>query len=139
MMSIRWGSLASRPGSRAGRVLGALLVFACLGGAAACSAQAHPSAVKTHTGSKGKYGKLPSWLPKSKVPVGRVVQASQAHPKLGIEGDTIIVHVGNAQVDVTTVGPQVPEQGKFPVPATSPCAFDVTFAKASAAIALLDT
>jgi hypothetical protein len=143
MSSIRWGSLAARPGSRSARVLGSLLVLACLGGVAAgtaaCSAQAHHAAAKTRAGSKGKYGKLPSWLPKSKVPVGRVVQASEAHPKLGIEGDTIIVHVGNAQVDVTTVGPQVPEEGKFPVPATSPCAFDVTFAKASAAIALRDT
>ena len=91
------------------------------------------------TAPAGKYGKLPSWLPKSKVPVGRVVQASAAHPRLGIEGDTIVVHVGSAQVDVTTVGPQVPEEGKFPVPATSPCAFDVTFAKASAPIALRRT
>jgi hypothetical protein len=37
---------------------------------------------------------------------------------------------------VTTVGPQVPEEGKFPVPATSPCAFDVTLTKATATIAL---
>lgn len=134
LSSIRRGSLATRPGSRPGRVLGPLLAIACLGGAvgvAGCGAQVHH-----HHSSAGKYGKLPSWLPKSKVPVGRVVQASAAHPKLGIEGDTMIVHVGSAQVDVTTVGPQVPEEGQFPVPATTPCAFDVTFAKASAAISL---
>jgi hypothetical protein len=139
MRSTRWGSLAARPGSRAGRILGIGLVLACLGGGTvACSAQVHHSAHAGRSGSSGRYGKLPSWLPKSKVKVGRVVQASAAHPRLGIEGDTIIVHVGNAQVDVTTVGPQVPEEGQFPVPATSPCAFDVTFAKASAPIALRD-
>lgn len=48
----------------------------------------------------------------------------------------MLVVLGNARVDVTTVGPQVPEEGQFPVPATSPCAFDVTFARASAPIAL---
>jgi hypothetical protein len=137
MSSIRWGSLAARPGSRPGRVLTFLLAAACLaGGAVGCATQAHHSAQADHHGSAGKYGKLPNWLPKSKAPVGRVVQASAAHPRLGIEGDTIVVHVGNARVDVTTVGPQVPEEGQFPVPATSPCAFDVTFARASAAITL---
>jgi hypothetical protein len=143
--SIRWGSLATRPGSRSTHVLAiALILSGVAAGTAACSAQAHPSARAHQSGksaSKGKstYGQLPSWLPKSKIPVGRVVQASEAHPKLGIEGDTIIVHVGIAQLDVTTVGPQVPEEGKFPVPATTPCAFVVTFAKASAVIDLRDT
>lgn len=89
-----------------------------------------------HHSSAEKYGGLPSWLPKSKTPVGRMVQASAAHPRLGIEGDTIIVHVGRAQVTMTVVGPQVPEEGKFPVPTTSPCAFDVTLTRASAPVAL---
>jgi hypothetical protein len=139
MSSIRWGSLAARPGSRPGRVLGVLLAAACLAGVAGCATQAHQTTAARHHGPAGKYGKLPNWLPKSKIPVGRVVQASEAHPRLGIEGDTIVVHVGAAQVDVTTVGPQVPEDGKFPVPATSPCAFDVTFAKASAPVTLRGT
>jgi hypothetical protein len=116
-----------------------LLAVACLGGVVACSAQAHHATAAGHRGSAGKYGKLPSWLPKTKIPVGRVVQASEAHPRLGIEGDTILVVLGAARVDVTTVGPQVPEEGQFPVPATSPCAFDVTFAKASAPIVLRGT
>jgi hypothetical protein len=117
-----------------------VLILACAAGAVACSAQAPaPAYPARHAASKasgGKYGGLPSWLPKSTVPVGRVVQASAAHPRLGIEGDTIVVHVGSARVTVTAVGPQVPEEGKFPVPATSPCAFDVTLTRASAAIAL---
>ena len=36
----------------------------------------------------------------------------------------------------TAVGPSVPEDGKFPVPATSPCTFIVTFASASGVIPL---
>jgi hypothetical protein len=34
------------------------------------------------------------------------------------------------------VGPETPEQGRFPVPATSPCTFIVTFAHASGVIPL---
>ena len=37
---------------------------------------------------------------------------------------------------VTAVGPQVPEEGQFPVPKTSPCAFDVTFTGASGLVQL---
>jgi hypothetical protein len=113
-----------------------VLVLACAGGAVGCSAQARPAPAAKSTASGGKYGKLPSWLPKPTVQVGRVVQASAAHPRLGIEGDTIVVHVGSGRVTATAVGPQVPEEGKFPVPATSPCAFDVTLTKATTTIAL---
>jgi hypothetical protein len=133
------GCRAARPGTRAGRVLAAAFVLACAGGAVGCSAQAAPAGAAhaaRHASSGGKYGKLPGWLPKPTVQVGRVVQASAAHPRLGIEGDTIVVHVGSARVTVTTVGPQVPEEGRFPVPATSPCAFDVTLTRATAPIAL---
>ena len=136
MSSVQRGSGAGRPRSRAGRVLGGALVLACAVGAAGCSAQASPPHAARHRSAAGKYGGLPSWLPKSTVKVGRVVQASSAHPRLGIEGDSIVVHVGSARVTVTAVGPQVPEEGKFPVPATSRCAFDVTLTGASAPIAL---
>ena len=34
----------------------------------------------------------------------------------------------------TAVGPQVPEEGEFPVPSTSPCSFVLTFAAASGAV-----
>jgi hypothetical protein len=111
---------------------------ACVIGVAAYWAHArsaHAAAARA-AAAASRYGGLPSWLPKPTIPVGRVVQASPAHPALGIEGDTMVVHVGTAAVTATTVGPRVPRSGQFPVPATSPCSFDVTLARASAAIPL---
>jgi hypothetical protein len=83
-----------------------------------------------------RYGGVPSWLPTAAVPVGRVVQASAAHPALGIEGDTVLVRLAGGQVLATAVGPRVPQQGKFPVPATTPCTFTVAFSGASGAVQL---
>ena len=82
------------------------------------------------------YGGLPSWLPKPSVPVGRVVTASAAHPKLAIQGDTVRVLLTGAQVLATAVGPQVPEEGKFPVPEATRCTFTITFAKATGTFTL---
>ena len=78
--------------------------------------------------SKAKYGGVPSWLPKATVRVGRVVTATPAHPRLAIEGDTVAVRLPGGRAMVTAVGPQVPEEGAFPVPATSACRFAVTLA-----------
>jgi len=75
------------------------------------------------------YGSLPSWLPKASVPVDRVVTASSAHPSLAIEGDTVRADLAHGTSLVTAVGPAVPEEGVFPVPATTPCTFTVTFAR----------
>ncbi len=83
-----------------------------------------------------KYGGLPSWLPTPSVPVGRIVTASAAHPRLAIEGDTVSVQLAGGQVMATAVGPQVPEEGQFPVPATSPCTFIITFTQGSGRIPL---
>jgi len=91
-----------------------------------------PSAAR----SQAKYGGLPSWLPKATVPVGRTVKASAGHPALAIQGDTVAVDLTRGRVLVTAVGPTVPEDGRFPVPATSPCTFIVTFAAASGVIPL---
>jgi len=87
--------------------------------------------------SNGGYGKPPSWLPKANVPVGRVVTATAAHPWLAIEGDSVRVVVPGGSALVTTVGPSVPEEGSFPVPATSPCTFTVTFARVAGSIPLV--
>jgi hypothetical protein len=96
-----------------------------------------PQAARSaRSASSGHYGGLPSWLPKPKVPTGRVVQASAAHPQLAIEGDTVSVHLSQAALLATAVGPQVPEEGKFPVPAASPCSFTVTFTRASGTVRL---
>jgi hypothetical protein len=86
--------------------------------------------------SGGRYGQIPSWLPKAKVQVGRVVTASAAHPWLAIQGDTVDVDLAGGRVAATAVGPVVPEEGRFPVPKTSPCSFTVTFTAASGVVPL---
>ncbi len=121
------GSRASRPGSRAVRIA-ALAVAAAAIAAAVGVYLARPGPSQPAT---DRYGGLPSWLPQAKVPVGRIASASAAHPWLAIEGDTVSVHLADARVLVTAVGPVVPEEGRFPVPQTTPCAFTVTFAAAS--------
>jgi hypothetical protein len=100
------------------------------------TASTHGKVTGTHLASAAEYGGLPSWLPKAKVPVERVLQASPAHPALAIQGNTVSVHLAQGQVLATAVGPTVPESGRFPVPATSPCTFIVTFAAASGVVPL---
>ncbi len=100
-------------------------------GAHASPLEAHGSqarAPQAHPSSPAKYGGLPSWLPKPKLPVDRIVAASAAHPALAIQGDTVSVHLARGQTMATAVGPAVPEEGRFPVPATSPCSFTVSLA-----------
>jgi hypothetical protein len=58
-----------------------------------------------------KYGVYPSWLRHTKLPpVNTILNASLAHPQLNaIEGNTIEVQLpGNAQAEVTAVGPALP-------------------------------
>ena len=90
----------------------------------------------TGTPAAAKYGGLPSWLPTATIPVGRVVDASPAHPWLAIEGDTVRVQLARGQALATAVGPAVPEEGAFPVPASISCTFTITFASVSGAIPL---
>jgi hypothetical protein len=87
-------------------------------------------------GASATYGQLPSWLPKATVATGRTVQASEAHPQLAIQGDGIAVHLRHGRVLALAVGPEVPEDGQFPVPKTSPVAFTVTLRAASGAVPL---
>jgi len=91
-----------------------------------------PSSATAHE----RYGGLPAWLPRAKVPVGRLVHASAAHPWLAIEGDTVAVTLAHGAVTVITVGPDVPEERAFPVPKTTRCRFDVTFTDASGTVPL---
>lgn len=127
----RCGSQADRPGSRsvgfraAAAALG-VAVVAVAGITAFVVTRPGPPPAPVQT-----YGGLPSWLPKPSVPVGRVVTASAAHPELAIQGDTVRVLLTGAQVLATAVGPQVPEEGQFPVPQTTRCTFTITFAKAT--------
>ncbi len=126
----RNGSRAFGPGSRRARLvlLGAVGV-AVAAGVAAWLAVPHGQA-------STRYGGLPSWLPQPKTQVGRVVTASASHPWLAIEGDDVDVRLAHGRVRVNAVGPVVPEEGKFPVPATSPCTFTVTLAKARGTVPL---
>lgn len=96
---------------------------------ASSAAPAHSPAPAAR--SAAKYGGLPSWLPKAKVRVGRVLQASAALPALSIEGEEVSVSLMGGRVLATAVGPEVPEEGRYPVPLVTPCAFIVTFADAS--------
>ena len=101
------------------------------------SAGGATAAVLARSGSAAnRYGGLPGWLPKARVPVGRTLTATPAHPALGIEGDTVSVRLAGGHVLATAVGPQVPEEGKVPVPPTSPCTFIVTLAQGSSGVPL---
>ncbi len=120
------GRRASGPASRSAWIaLGVIVALLCvaLGVAYAWPNGSSPAAAR--------YGGIPAWLPKTKIPVGRLVTASAAHPWLAIQGDSVLVELGHGHVLVTTVGPAVPEEGQFPVPKTSPCSFTVTFTAAS--------
>ncbi len=82
--------------------------------------------------SAAAYGGIPAWLPKPTTQVHRVLHASAAHPALSIEGEGIQVTLaGGATVLATAVGPEVPEEGRFPVPQVTPVTFLVTFAHAT--------
>ena len=102
-----------------------------VGSALRRSSASHPSSAK--------YGALPSWLPKARVPVNRVVQASATHPQLAvIEGDTVSVRLSRGRVLATAVGPAVPADAPGIAQADrstnadiSVCTFTVTFASAS--------
>jgi hypothetical protein len=83
-----------------------------------------------------RYGGLPSWLPRPRVHVNRLLTASVAHPALAIQGTTVAVALSGGRVLATAAGPEVPEEGRFPVPATSPCTFVVTLAAAAGAVPL---
>lgn len=87
--------------------------------------------------SGNNYGYVPAWLGRTKVPVGRVVTATPAHPWLAVQGDTVRVRLPGAHVLATASGPAVPEEGHFPIPRTTPCTFTVTFTAASARVAIV--
>ena len=82
------------------------------------------------------YGALPSWLPKPTVRVGRVVAASAAHPWRAIQGDTVVVELSRGRVLATVSGPAVPEEGQFPIPATTRCTFTAVLAARSGVVPL---
>jgi len=125
------GSAAAAHGPSAARVA----ARPPTGGLGSATAADAPSAARVAS-TPAKYGGLPSWLPKPKVQVNRVVQASAAHAALATQGDEVAVDLTGGHALATAVGPEVPEEGRFPVPATTPCTFVVTFARVSGAVPL---
>jgi hypothetical protein len=118
------------PGSR--RTRGAVLVVAVAVIAAVIVIVVSGGSAKP----AARYGGLPTWLPRTAAPTDHLVTATSTHPKLAVEGDTVRVDLVHGQADTTIVGPQVPEEGKFPVPATSPCSFTVTLTRVSGHVPL---
>jgi hypothetical protein len=101
------------------------------------SAAAPDAAAHRTTSSSARYGGLPSWLPKPKVPVGRTLAATASRPALAVEGETVAVALPGYAVLATAVGPSVPAPPSTgPVPPSAPCTFIVTFARASGTVAL---
>ncbi len=136
-MRVQWraGSRASRPGSRRAVWLGGAVV--ALAAVAVAVVVVLSAGGGSRTGAPVvRYGGIPSWLPKPKVAVNRIAAASVAHPWLAIEGDTVSVRLAGGRVLATAVGPAVPEEGRFPVPATTRCSFTVTFTAASGSVPL---
>jgi hypothetical protein len=131
------GSRAAGPGSRWRLGLGvAALAVALAVSAGVVLSRPGASAPRAAAARASSYGGIPAWLPKPTVRVGRTVEASAAHPWLAVEGDAVVVNLSRGRVTATTVGPAVPNAGTFPVPATSPCTFTITFRGASAPVPL---
>jgi hypothetical protein len=131
----RGGGRVRRPYPHRGRA-GAVLLVAVIVLAIAVLLGGGRASDGSHAASGARYGGLPAWLPKAKPQVGRVLHASAAHPALSIEGEAVMVTLAGAHVLVTAVGPQVPEEGRFPVPPVTPATFIVTLASASSEIPL---
>lgn len=129
------GHLRETGAGLAGLLLGVGLLTGCSPAPSATASPAGPGGRGVDAGDR-TYGSLPSWLPSSTVPVGRVVTASAAHPAVGIEGDTMRVDLPQGRVTVTAVGPAVPEEGRFPIPASTRCTFTVTVTGATAPVAI---
>jgi hypothetical protein len=132
LISRRVASLEGGPSRMPGspRPLAAIAALVCVAIAAIVLAT-HPTPTPA-----AAYGQIPSWLPKPKVVVGRIVRASRARPWVAIEGDSVSVILPRGHALVTAVGPVVPDEGTFPVPATTPCSFTVTLRGGAGAVPL---
>ncbi len=134
--ALRRGSWALRPGSPGRRSL-------TIAGLIATIAVAACVVLVTRGAPPQRYGSIPNWLPKPKVAVDRIVQASAAHPQLSaIEGSTVSVRLAHGQVLANVVGPVVPEevaekaQDGDDDAETAPCTFTVTFRSAAGVVPL---
>ena len=81
-----------------------------------------------HHPSTARYGGLPAYLPKPKVPAHRMLTATPRHAVLTVEGDTVEVELPGARGRATVVGPDVPDKDQGTFQDTARVSFDVTFA-----------
>jgi hypothetical protein len=88
------------------------------------------------TRRSARYGAIPGWLRRFAPLVDRIPRASSAHPALAIQGESVAVDLTHGRVLATTIGPNVPREGRVPVPATSPSTFIVTFTDAAGVVPL---
>jgi hypothetical protein len=123
------GSRAHGPGS--GRALAIAGVLLALLAAVILVAVLATGASAGKVASNAKYGGLPSWLPTSTFNPNEVLQASLRKPVLAIQGNTVSINLAGGHVLARMVGPTVPEDGRFPVPPTSPATFVLTLSHAS--------
>lgn len=128
-MTTNTESMPRRPQPRLLGATAALLAVAGVVGVILVLGSGSSSSTPAH--HELKYGGLPKWLPKTEKSDQRIVTATAGRPALAIQGNTVAVDLAHGRLLATAVGPQVPEEGEFPVPATSPCTFIVTFAKSS--------
>jgi hypothetical protein len=91
------------------------------------------------TPQSGKYGGIPSWLPKSTTTAHPILTASATHSVLAVQGDTVAVAVPGGRVLATAVGPTVPHAGRVPIPATSSCTFTLRLTAGSGVMRLSAT
>lgn len=130
---------AARPANALG---GLVLSLAVASLAAGCASSGHAATRSSPAAGRVShddqtYGSLPSWLPTAAPDVGRVVTTSETHPRLGIQGDTMRVVLPTARLLVTAVGPAVPEEGHFPIPASTRCEFTVTMTGADHTVPII--
>jgi hypothetical protein len=98
----------------------------------ACGSITAQASQTTHS-NDNTYGGLPSWLPKSTLPVHRIVVATARLPRLGIEGDTFLALLSHGQVRITMSGPAVPPF-VAPPPPTTPVTFTFSLNDASGVV-----
>jgi len=132
----RDGGRAGRPGPR--RAFLVAFAAGAIGAAIAVPLALDGSPAAKDRAAALKYGGIPSWIPKAKVPVTRIVHASPAHPWLAIEGDTVAVALPGGRGLVTAVGPEVPPGvvGHIPLVTHTLCTFIVTYAQVKGALPL---
>jgi len=136
------GSRAFRPGSRWAFVASAIAALVL---AAALVIALQPGGPSHHYPAQDlTYGSLPSWLPKDTVKPAspKVETASATRPIVDEQqGYTVQAQLASGSVDVTAVGPQVPDyvtnyaqSGLWPSAKLVPSTFYVTFADVKGSI-----